>query len=341
MQEALYHPQFGYYTAQIRSLGGRSGDFTTTPELSKLPAQAIAAWVMEEANASTVFQQAKTLHVIEIGCGDGSLAHEIFQSWSWWQRRRIRYHLVEISPVLRSRQQEKLQRQKKRCQWHDSIHSALEAANGQALAFSNELIDAFPVTAIRWDTDEQQWNELHLRFDQKTGLQEVFVPLAKKLSTKQNKHYSILQESTDKLKNGERREFHASARKWLESWADQLRHGSLLTIDYGEQVGSLYHRRPAGTLRAYYQHQHLTGPAIYQRFGRQDLTADVNFTDLENWGQDLDLQPIRLETLDQFIQRHAAPANTKSPLQSLDADRFVMNPIGSGGSFQTLLQRKT
>lgn len=57
----------------------------------------------------------------------------------------------------------------------------------------------------------------------------------------------------------------------------------MLTIDYGAVIESLYHRQPAGTVRGYFLQQRITGPAIYQNIGRQDLTADINFTDMIGW----------------------------------------------------------
>jgi SAM-dependent MidA family methyltransferase len=59
----------------------------------------------------------------------------------------------------------------------------------------------------------------------------------------------------------------------------------MLTIDYGDTMPALYHRRPQGSLRGYAAHQLLTGTEIYQAPGRCDLTADVNFSDLEVWAQ--------------------------------------------------------
>ena len=81
----------------------------------------------------------------------------------------------------------------------------------------------------------------------------------------------------------------------------------MLTIDYGETMPALYQRRPAGTLRGYAHHQRLAGSEIYQAPGRLDLTADVNFSDLEKWGGDLGWKTIRHETLDAFLPPATAP----------------------------------
>jgi len=340
MQEALYHPDFGYYSTNIQGIGGHRGDFTTTPELSRLPAQAIAAWIIEEASCTPALKNNKPLHIIEIGCGDGSLADEIFRSWTWLQRKRIRYHLIEISPVLRERQQKKLHRWRKHCGWHNHITDALKEAQGCALIFSNELIDAFPTVAIRWNAKDEQWEEIHLKFDPNSGLEEVFIPLAQSRPGDLAKYYSVLQAPANDPRNGTRREFHASARNWLNSWVDQLHHGSMLTIDYGNTVDSLYHRRPEGSLRAYFQHQRMTGAALYQRFGRQDLTADVNFTDLENWGTASGLETVRLESFKEFIQGHCSLKIDSNKTSLADSSAFVTDSTGSGEAFQALLQRR-
>ena len=57
----------------------------------------------------------------------------------------------------------------------------------------------------------------------------------------------------------------------------------MLTIDYGDTAENLYHRQPKGSLRAYFLHQRFAGNEIYANPGMQDITADVNFTDLEHW----------------------------------------------------------
>ena len=48
MAEALYHPDFGYYTRHIRTVGGSRGDFATSATLSELLGEAIAAWIEQE-----------------------------------------------------------------------------------------------------------------------------------------------------------------------------------------------------------------------------------------------------------------------------------------------------
>ena len=97
MTQALYGPR-GYYTSQRQILGAR-GDFTTTPKLTTALAQRMARWISEAWD-----RQGSKLPVVELGPGDGSLARDIRQHLSFFQRRKLDYHFVEISPALRERQ---------------------------------------------------------------------------------------------------------------------------------------------------------------------------------------------------------------------------------------------
>jgi len=59
---------------------------------------------------------------------------------------------------------------------------------------------------------------------------------------------------------------------------------NLVAIDYGYPAERYYSpARQRGTLRCYYQHQRHHNP--YINIGRQDITAHVDFTALEVWGE--------------------------------------------------------
>ena len=78
----------------------------------------------------------------------------------------------------------------------------------------------------------------------------------------------------------------------------------MLAIDYGDVLPQLYHRRPRGTLRGYLLQQRMEGPDLYQNIGRQDLTADVNFTDVRAWLSDSGCAELAFESQGQFMHRH-------------------------------------
>ena len=75
----------------------------------------------------------------------------------------------------------------------------------------------------------------------------------------------------------------------------------MLAIDYGGDAEEIYHRRPLGTLRAYFQHQRLLPPDAYQNAGHQDLTFDVHFPDLIRLGEQIGLTTKSLITQAEFL----------------------------------------
>lgn len=258
MEVALYHPQKGYYSSRISSVGPR-GDFTTTPQLSSTLAKAIAHH----------FNQSGFHHLIEVGPGTGTLTRAIWRELSFLKRRKTKLHLVEVSIPLQKLQKQALPQ----AFTHSTIQSALEAASEPAFVYSNELVDAFPVRIFR--KEEQEWSELFLTGSQ-PQLSEQFQPLQEQPSS------SLFEENYPK---GHRIEIHESYRHWLAKWTSHFQ-GQLLTIDYVATAP----RPRSGTLRGYFQHERLTGSSLYQNAGHTDLTADVHFKDLILWGKEFGLE---------------------------------------------------
>ena len=86
----------------------------------------------------------------------------------------------------------------------------------------------------------------------------------------------------------------------LETMAGCLDLGVMLIVDYGERAKSLYDSsRPLGTLLAY--HRQTTNRSFLERVGRQDLTAHVNFSALEDRARAVGLQVLGLTTQDRFL----------------------------------------
>lgn len=301
MELALLDPQRGYYARRIRAIG-HGGDFTTTPTLSPALGKAVADW------ATTAMRAAGSRNLIELGPGEGILAATVMESFPWWRRPRL--HLVEKSLPLREKQASRLG---VKAIWHDSIESALQACRGNACIYSNEFADAFPVRRFRREVDG--WSELFL------DPGEVWQPCT-------DLPASSSLSPTHPL--GQIVEVADSWRTWLHGWLPQWRSGSMLTIDYGSTAEALYHRRPRGTLRAYLMQQRLEGPAVYENPGRQDLTADVNFTDLREWASS-GAKTVRLITQREFLLPFADP--------SKPADVHSLDPHGAGEAFLVLEQR--
>ena len=85
---------------------------------------------------------------------------------------------------------------------------------------------------------------------------------------------------------------------------------------------ALYRRRPSGTLRAYAHHQRLEGREVYAGFGLRDLTADVNFSDLQ---QEPALFTTAYGTLTEFISRNGRLRQARDR-----ASQVCMRPAAQG-----------
>lgn len=309
MQRALYDPARGYYSRRIRGVGQR-GDFTTAPMLSEAPSKAIAMW------ARWALRETGCRDLIEIGPGEGKLAAAVLKNLPWHVRWRTRLHLVETSAPLAELQKVLLGR---RAVWHDSPAAALAACGGKAVIFSNELVDAFPVR--RFQKTPDGWRELAVAFESGRIVRESLLPPTR------------LPESSGFSENhpqGQWIEVHDSYHRWLAEWLPLWKAGRMLTIDYGSIAGKIYQRRPHGTIRAYLLQQRLEGSDIYQNIGRQDLTADVNFTDLMNWSAPW-IGEQKLRTFAEFLRDSMQSAN--------HVDHDLTDDRGAGGAFLVLDQK--
>lgn len=261
MAKALHDPVSGYYARRITGVG-RTGDFTTAPTLSVALARAIARW------ATDALRETGCRDLIEIGPGEGVLAAAVMRHMPWHRRWRTKLHLVETSAPLEKIQREQLG---KHVTWHKTPAAALAACGGRAVIYSNELVDAFPVRRFRHTSEG--WREMGVTFH---PLEEVLLdPSDLPPSSSFAETHAI----------GQQIEIHDSYREWLAAWLPLWKAGRMLTIDYGDTATTLYHRRPHGTLRSYLFQQRGEGLAIYENAGRQDITADVNFSDLIDWSQ--------------------------------------------------------
>lgn len=309
MEEALYGRK-GYYSGTGK-IFGTGGDFLTSPGLSQSFGNAVAHWI------GKAWERAGTrLPVIELGAGDGSMARAVREALPFWQRPFLSYDVVERSATLQARQQKALAKKGARQRWHGSLGEALNFHGGEALVISNEVIDAFPVRIFR--KSGGIWEELWLEAGR-----EIWDPAEDLPQSTQFDH---------DWEDGQRIEIHQSAREFLREEFSAMRSGEILTIDYGGSASRIYHRRPRGTLRAYFMHALVEPPEAYQNPGRQDLTCDVCFEDWIAWGEAEGLETVSLRSQAEFLKPFA---------RDTLADIYLSHEAGPGEAFQVLWQRKS
>jgi SAM-dependent MidA family methyltransferase len=315
MELALFHPAHGYYTRRIRGIG-KSGDFSTSTTLSPALGNAVFRWLQAEAE----YLGLDPLIIIEPGVGTGALAKVILSQMRPWSR--VRYFGVDLRPE--SAILDKSLSRRRRFNLVDSLETALGEANGKAIVISNEFVDAFPCRRLaRLETG---WADIYLHYNEHQWREELLPAQISFACSALDAGFTV----------GQTIEIHESYREWLAKASAQLEAGAILTIDYGGRPEEIYRRRPDGTVRGYFQQERLEGIDIFRRAGYQDLTADVNFVDLQTWGDSVGLKTVDYLTQREFVGRW----NPSSLTEADPATEFTLREDGAGVKFKVLHQRK-
>ncbi len=263
MALALYAPGLGYYMAGAHKLG-TGGDFVTAPEISPLFGQCLARAI------SPVLKTLGGGSILEVGAGCGTLAVQILETLIPLGCPPQTYQILEISPDLRERQQQTIERQGlvDRVQWLDRL-----PGSWRGVILANEVVDALPVARfrIRAEHIEEIWVTW-----QDGGFREFFDPPASPglIQAVEALHRQGL--ATD---DGYQSEVNLQAGSWLTALVKGFEAGAVYLIDYGyPRVGYYHPERHQGTLRCHYRQQVHADP--YRWVGLQDITSDVNFSDL-------------------------------------------------------------
>ncbi len=278
---ALYHPD-GYYPKGSR-IGAR-GDYFTSPVLH--PAFGALIAVQLEVMWDTLGRPSP-FWIVEPGAGEGQLAADILSFANAHMdefARALRYIETDRSPRTASPD---LAPNASRLQ-----ASGIPLRGIVGCILSNELFDAFPVHRFR--IADGQVEEMYVSVGTGGDFREEFGPpstdrIAKRLSTLPRK-----------LPDGFRGEVNLGIGDWLNDAASSLDRGYVLTIDYGYEADELYSdARAHGTFQTYYKH--VDGSSPYQRIGRQDMTAHVDFSALIAEGLSAGLRPVFLTTQAEFL----------------------------------------
>jgi SAM-dependent MidA family methyltransferase len=194
MEQALYHPEHGYYSSG-RCAIGRKGDYFTNVSIGPLFGQLMTAQFAE------IWEQLGKIDnfvIVEQGAHDGQFARDVLQSA---QSRApeffeaLEYRIIEPFPILRERQSQMLESFRNKIEWRDS----LEPFTG--VHFSNELLDAMPVSLISHGME--------------------------KLVGLQDDRLAFIEGSLSNTA------FNQAALDWIDNLALNLKRGYVVTIDYG------------------------------------------------------------------------------------------------------------
>ena len=336
MEMALYWPDGGYYSYLPEAEPfGAAGDYYTSPLAhpafgALLAAQLYQCWRLLEGPAS--------FYVAELGAGNGLLGRDILTAAADLPDdfgRCLRYVCVD--------------RHNAPGYGHEpgwpgvaritAAGTPLRRLRG--IILSNELLDAFPVHQVRQEQGELR--EVYIGLNDAGQLSELLAePSSPALAAR-------LEELGIALAEGQTAEINLQLDCWAGDIAAALDAGFVLTIDYGRPAAELYDSRlrPRGTLTTYYRHVQTDAPL--RNIGRQDMTAQVDFSSVVNAGSRAGLTPLGFTSQGQFLRnlgldrfRRRLAAMPLSP-ETAAANRAGLTALarpGGLGDFQVLAQGK-
>jgi SAM-dependent MidA family methyltransferase len=237
MRQVLYAPGLGYYSAGSTKLGDAAtgGDFVTAPEISPLFAQALAAQVAQ------IFEHTPA-QIVEFGAGSGRLAADLIAALRARGAPCARYAIVEVSPDLRQRQQQRLATAP--VEWLDAAPSGFEG-----VMLANEVLDVMPVRLFA----RRGGGVVERGVGLKDGR---FVLIEREAAPELLAAVAGIEDDVETLPTGYASEIGFEARAWMASVGDWLRRGVLLAVDSGFPRREYYHpQRLMGTIMCHYRHR--------------------------------------------------------------------------------------
>jgi len=329
MQEALYAPGLGYYSAGAQKFGS-GGDFITAPELSPLFGACLAQQL------APVLAALEGGDVLELGAGSGCLAADLLTGLAGLGQLPQRYCILEVSADLRERQRQRLAALPaalfSRVVWLD----APPEGAWQGALVANEVLDALPVEVfavraggfaqrgvVAGDDGALAWGERPAPPALAAELARLQADLPQPMGTEHVSEACLL------------------AGPWIDTVTRSLQRGLALFIDYGLPRAEYYHPlRSAGTLRCHYRHRAHDNP--FHRPGLQDLTAWVDFTRVAEAADAADLEVLGYTTQAAFLLGNgietlvARQADPLARARAASEARRLLMPDEMGEAFKVI-----
>jgi SAM-dependent MidA family methyltransferase len=280
VEVALYHPELGYYSRPVSPVG-KGGDYVTSPTLSPVFAFALGNLIRELIGRN----EGAVSSIVDIGCGDGSLLDALS---------------VELGPAADSIRWFGVDRSLARVgdralsNRHLRFVTSIDEVprDGAQLFLSNELFDALPFARLVMRDEHLHELWVSATDEESFAWKEYEAPAP---------YEYYFHERGIELADGQFADLSLEWEAFYGDLAARLERGLLVTFDYGYPGAQLFHSRVRrfGTAAAYSQ-QRVTRDLLANP-GQQDLTAHINFTDLERAGERHGLQTLFFERQAKFL----------------------------------------
>jgi len=320
----LYRFKESYY--QKKTKFGYGGDFVTSPHVSSIFSEMIAIWVILFWNK---IKKPKTLHILELGPGDGTMGKDIISSLGKinFFKSKVNYYFLEKSKSLKKIQKKNLKK-KKNIYWIDNLKDFKKKDN--LIILSNEFFDALPIKQFSKNGDS--WFEKYVFFNKKKQLGFVFKKAKLEFIRKIEKIYN--------LKINKFIEYPLILEKLIKSISNllKIKNSIFLTIDYGEDS-----RICNDTVQAIYKNNKSN---ILQNMGESDITYQVNFFHLIKLFKKNKLHLVEFTTQSDFLQKLGIKERAVSAKKDLkrnqqllldNALKRLLHPLEMGSLFKVLI----
>lgn len=331
MRIALYHPWGAYYTSEERV--GEAGDYYTSPVTHPVFGLLLAVQLQ---HMWRLLGAPKRFHVVELGSGSGMLARSITEHAS----RLDETFASRLLYVALDRRRASAREKAGGVLYTKVTTDQVPLSGIVGCILSNELLDSFPVH--RFQIDSNVPKEIFVTLNTDGNFTEILdSPTSPEIESR-------LKAFKPALPDGYRGEVNLEIAPWIKELSGVMDAGFVLTIDYGYMREELYSPdRKFGTFDTYYRHTRGSSP--FQRIGRQDMTAHVDFTALIEAGKDCGVNNVSYQSQAQFLNGIGLKrmlenlSSSGLPLVTSRANSQAMlelvKPDGLGG-FKVLIQEK-
>jgi len=276
-----------YSNAVIGNDDGRiptsAADFFPPPEYTPVFGFTVAKQILQLWES---MDMPEDFRVVEMGAGNGTLAHDILHGFKYYQRAKqykndpsenIKYTIVEKNPVLLAKQSKRLAAFSGQI---DLLHSSaitmpLEDVTG--IFISSELPDAFPVHLVKKEVEG--WKELFVEI----GDEKEF---GKKWKDPVSEVGKFIEVFKPVVEQGRVYPVNIDASQWIGQVGAALKRGYVMTIDYdyNPKIDNYIGTMAAG-VQSVNGIDAVNGCFSKAKFGRTDITTRVDFQVLADCGK--------------------------------------------------------
>ena len=277
---SLYDKRFGYYMK--KNPFGKTGDYITSPLVSKLFAEMISIWCISFWEK---LDKPNKIIIVELGPGDGTLCKDFLNTVKKFEDF---YNCLELRLLEKSNKLKKLQKKKiknKKVKWIKSID---EINCGPIIFIGNEFFDALSIK--QFYKKNRIFFERYVGFNKNSKNIEFFYKEASRNLIKKIEKLKIVSE--DNII-----EYPVNAINYLNKITQKINkfNGGLLCFDYG------YTKQKNGdTLQSLKNHKYIN---ILSDPGNSDITSHINFNLFSKYLINNNLHVEKIISQNEFLQK--------------------------------------